>query len=74
VNRENGYIDGSVYIEQAHHPVDMSAIEFGEPTDAGIPARIVAKFELSFGGLMDYEGFECELNVLFSIFRSGRPA
>jgi hypothetical protein len=54
-NPTAGYIDGSVYIQHAHHPFDVTAIEFGETTEAGIRARFSANFALSFEGLGEYE-------------------
>ena len=29
VNPKPGYIDGSVYVQHAHHPVDVNSIRFG---------------------------------------------
>ena len=54
-NPEPGYIDGSVYIEHAHHPADVTRIEFGDVSAGVAQATIDARFVLSFEGLQNYE-------------------
>jgi len=54
-NPQDGYIDGSVYIEHAHHPVDVTEMIFGTLGDAGLPARVRATFVFSYEGLRAYE-------------------
>lgn len=55
VNPEDGYIDGSIYIQSAHHPVDVHEIAFGEIAGDSLKARFSAKIVLSFEGLGDYD-------------------
>jgi hypothetical protein len=60
VNPEPGYIDGSLYIEHAHHPVDVSSIEFGQIVDGELPVKFKARFVLSHEGLQDDKGVDYE--------------
>lgn len=63
VNAEDGYIDGSVYIEHAHHPVDVTEISFGEVAGGNLRARCRARFLFSVEGLREYDDAECELEI-----------
>jgi hypothetical protein len=63
VNPEAGYVDGSVYIEHAHHPADLTEIEFGEHDGATIAARLSLNLLFSFEGLMDFADTACNLAV-----------
>ncbi|MEU0497155.1 hypothetical protein [Mycobacterium sp. NPDC006124] len=47
VNPEDGYIDGSIYLGQAHNPVDVTEIDFGSILEAGITARLCASFDFT---------------------------
>ena len=49
VNPEEGYIDGSVYIRNAHHPVDITKLFFGEIENGKIPVSF------SYDVLFEYE-------------------
>ena len=62
VNPEPGYIDGSVYIEHAHHPVDVTHIRFGEIQDGKVSTEISASFVLNYEGLRDYDDFEQKIS------------
>ena len=61
VNPEDGYIDGSIYIEHAHHPIDVHEISFGESVDGETPIRLKVRFVFSTEGLHDFADFDCEL-------------
>jgi hypothetical protein len=50
-NPDDGYIDGSIYIGYHHHPVDVTAIEFGQVDGKAIMANISAHILFSFEGL-----------------------
>lgn len=63
VNPEDGYIDGSVYIDHAHHPVDVTEISFTEVVGGNLRARCKARFLFSFEGLREYGDAECELEI-----------
>jgi len=58
VNPDNGYIDGSLYIEHAHHPVDVTKIEFDAPSGPTCLVSFTIRFLLSFEGLRDYDADE----------------
>lgn len=45
--------DASVYIQHAHHPIDVSRIEFGAASDV-IDAKLTLKYCFSHEGLMDF--------------------
>lgn len=53
-NPKPGYIDGSVYIEGAHHPVDVRSIRFGRTVRDAIEAELDVRFVFEFEGLGDY--------------------
>ena len=55
VNPAEGYIDGSVYIGHAHHPVDVTRITFSIAGDGGLVAKFSAKLVFTHEGLMDFE-------------------
>jgi len=45
-NPEQGYIDGSVYLANVHHPVDVTALSFHLARDGG--ASVVLKGQIDF--------------------------
>jgi hypothetical protein len=53
VNPEAGYIDGSIYLQNAHHPVDVPSITFGNlsPDQKTIEATLVLTFLFTAIGL-----------------------
>jgi hypothetical protein len=51
VNPEDGYIDGSIYINHAHHPVDITAIRFGLLVGDAIEVEFEGNLNLEFEGL-----------------------
>jgi hypothetical protein len=54
VNPEPGYIDGSIYIEHAHHPTNVTWILFGHAEGDSIEAKFQVHFLFEFEGLGDY--------------------
>lgn len=54
-NPGDGYIDGSIYIEHAHHPVDVTEITFGAISATAIEVKIDAVLDVEFEGLEDFE-------------------
>jgi len=52
-NPAPGYIDGSIYIEHAHHPFDVNAIAFVASADGGLTARILGVL------MLEVEGLQC---------------
>ncbi len=55
VNPEPGYIDASIYLDGAHHPVDIHAIHFGAASATTISASFKTMLILGFEGLRPYE-------------------
>lgn len=61
VNPKTGYIDGSVYIQHAHHPVDVTSIRFGHTAGGAVEAEFEMLFVFEFEGLDDYRNTSCTL-------------
>ncbi len=53
-NPNHGYIDGSVYIQHAHHPVDVTSIRYGREGGTAIESEIDLVFVLEFEGFSDW--------------------
>lgn len=66
INPEPDYIDGSIYLQNAHHPIEVEKIAFGELAKGGMPAKIYAKMILSHEGLGNYEDTPWEIKVILS--------
>jgi hypothetical protein len=52
-NPEDGYIDGSIYLIAAHCPVEVTRIDFGDPTADQITAALHARFDFESAGGID---------------------
>jgi len=52
-NPDQGYIDGSVYMDSAHHPVDVTSIRFDHATDTQPQVTISGVLNLEYEGLRD---------------------
>ena len=50
VNPEDGYIDGSIYLANAHNPADVTEIAFGPYNDSTISTTITLRILFSFEG------------------------
>jgi len=61
INPEPGYIDGSIYIEHAHHPVDATVIEFGERQGELFSIKLTLRLILEYAGLHDYVDTDVKL-------------
>ena len=61
VNPADGYIDGSIYIGHAHHPVDVTEIVFGSLRGNLLPATFRARIMFSLEGLDDFDDADCEI-------------
>jgi hypothetical protein len=53
-NPEEGYIDGSIYIEHAHHPADVTRIKFGSMMEGQLPVEMDIELDFGFEGLGEY--------------------
>ena len=53
-NPEDGYIDGSIYIEHAHHPVDITTIRFGSFVGNVVEVELEGDLNLEFEGLGNF--------------------
>ncbi len=63
VNPADDAIDGSIYIEHAHHPFDVTKLSFGTLKGGRLPVEIQAKILFEFEGLRDYSDVEVTLIV-----------
>jgi hypothetical protein len=63
VNPEDGYIDGSVYIQHAHHPLDVTLLSFGALESSGLPVHIKGRLELEVEGLHDYASIDVSIQT-----------
>lgn len=50
VNPEDGYIDGSVYLDHAHNPADATQLAFGELKAGQISCRVRITFLFTYEG------------------------
>ncbi len=64
LNPHAGYIDGSIYLDGAHHPVDVSKITCGTNSIDGIEIEIEAQLIFEFEGLGPYRNTPWTLNSL----------
>jgi hypothetical protein len=71
VNPQTGYIDGSVYIQHAHYPVDVTSIRFGHAAGDAVEAAFEMLFLFEFEGLDDYQNTSCTL--LTKVSSTGQP-
>ncbi|MCL2714830.1 MAG: hypothetical protein FWD68_09685 [Alphaproteobacteria bacterium] len=53
VNPEDGYIDGSIFLGGAHHPVDVTALSFPHDSDGGLTVVIEGTYVFEYEGLAD---------------------
>jgi hypothetical protein len=59
INPNPGYIDGSIYIQHAHHPFDVAVIEFGDLTPNGLEITLTGHLALEHEGLSDFSTTLC---------------
>jgi hypothetical protein len=62
VNPAVGYIDGSIYLDGVHHPVDITQLSF---SNSSVKMVGVFVFEFEFEGLADYCNTSFELIAPF---------
>ena len=53
VNPAEGYIDGSIYLEGVHHPVDVVALNFPLSRDGGLSVTVKGIYKFRYHGLHD---------------------
>ena len=63
VNPNDGYIDGSVYLRNAHNPVNVSEIKFLKLKNELIEVEITMKFDF------EYEGIEFKNEILKTVVK-----
>lgn len=51
VNPDDGYIDGSIYLESAHHPVDVTSLNFSASRDGQLTLVVKGAYVFDFEGL-----------------------
>ncbi len=53
LNPDEGYIDGSIYLGGAHHPVDVSSLSFNRSRDGHLTLVVKGVYVFEFEGLDD---------------------
>jgi hypothetical protein len=61
-NPAPGYVDGSIYLQEAHNPVDVTEMEFGNWSGDQIEARFRMRFLFEFEGT-GFRDRDAELTV-----------
>jgi hypothetical protein len=51
INPNNGYIDGSIYLRDAHNPVDISSIKFIKIKNENITVALTMNFVFEYEGI-----------------------
>jgi hypothetical protein len=64
VNPEDGYIDGSLYLQDRHVPVDVTLLSFGALTPDGLVARLVGTIAFAAAGLHAWHDVPFELSFV----------
>jgi hypothetical protein len=67
VNPEEGYIDGSVYLQGRHVPVDITLLSFGAATPDGLPARLAGTIAFAAAGLNEWRDVPLELSFMLEL-------
>jgi len=62
-NPDDGYIDASVYIAHAHHPIDVVQISIAERRDGLVRMELKMKILFEFEGLHDFQNTDLTLSV-----------
>ncbi|MEM8919481.1 MAG: hypothetical protein AAGE37_11535 [Pseudomonadota bacterium] len=65
IEYERGDVDASIYIQHAHHPIDVWSITFGQISDQMIFAEFESLIDFEHEGLDDFQStewnFTCQL-------------
>lgn len=72
-NSEDGYIDGSIYLIAAHCPIDVTRIDFGDPTADQITATLHTRFDFDSAGRIGIHNRTAVLKALLR-FKPGHLA
>lgn len=68
VNPEDGYIDGSVNLFDAHNPADATKLKFGSFRGRMIPVSITLCIDFSFEGNKDYGVVPLQLDTVLELY------
>lgn len=66
LNPNEGAIDGTIYLENRHHPVDVSRITFNRSRQDGATVVIKGTYVFEFEGLGDYDNTSFTFGVSVS--------
>lgn len=64
VNPDEGFIDGSIYLQGRHVPVDVTSLAFGTVEPRGMPLRIAGTMVFTVSGLDLWEDTPLALDIL----------
>lgn len=70
-NPTPGYVDGSVYLDHVHNPVDVTRIRFGAYEDGCIPATLRLTIDFTYEGPDHLGVVEAEWEVELTIDEKG---
>lgn len=60
-NPQPGYIDGSIYLQHRHVPLDVAELSFSTPGEHGLPMRLAGMLAFSAAGITDWRDTPLEL-------------
>ena len=63
VDADDNPIDGSIYIGNRHHPIDVNEIAFDQTDGTSIGAIITCDIDFEFEGLEDFEKTACKFEA-----------
>lgn len=61
INPDDGYIDGSIYLKNTHHPVDVTSLNFSKSRDGKLTLIVKGVY------VFDLEGLDRPGNVPFTL-------
>lgn len=67
VNPEDGYIDGCLYLQSRHVPVDVTELAFGALTPEGLPARLAGTLAFAAAGMHTWRDTPIVLSFLLEL-------
>ena len=71
-NPQPGYIDGSIYLQHRHVPLDVTELSFGTPGEHTLPVRLAGVLVFSAAGIADWR--DTPLDLAFALELPPTPA
>lgn len=67
VNPQDGYIDGSLYLQGRHVPVDVTELSFGALAPHGLPTRLVGTVAFAAAGIHHWRDAPLALSFVLEL-------